>query len=91
MNEQIITAMAIQKLCPDAQYTYENNDLDTIQWIAGTNPPTSNEIRAEIPIVEAEVAQQAAEKAASKAQAEAKLAALGLTADDLKALGLGGN
>lgn len=30
-------------------------------------------------------------KEAAKAAAEAKLAALGLTADDLKALGLGGN
>lgn len=36
-------------------------------------------------------AQAAAEAAAKKAAAEAKLAALGLTADDLKALGLGGN
>ncbi len=32
-----------------------------------------------------------AEAEAKKAAAEAKLAALGLTADDLKALGLGGN
>jgi len=32
-----------------------------------------------------------AEAEAKKASAEAKLAALGLTADDLKALGLGGN
>ena len=32
-----------------------------------------------------------AEAAAKKAAAEAKLAALGLTAEDLKALGLGGN
>ncbi len=31
------------------------------------------------------------EKAAKKAAAEAKLAALGLTAEDLQALGLGGN
>ena len=31
------------------------------------------------------------EKAIKKAAAEAKLAALGLTADDLQALGLGGN
>ena len=88
MNEKLIISITIQKLCPDAQYTYENNDLDTIQFIAGTNPPTPDEIRAEIPRVEAEVAQQAAEKAALKAQAEAKLEALGLTADDFKALGL---
>jgi len=36
-------------------------------------------------------AEQDAAQAAKKAAAEAKLAALGLTADDLKALGLGGN
>jgi hypothetical protein len=36
-------------------------------------------------------AEQEAAQATAKAAAEAKLAALGLTADDLKALGLGGN
>ena len=36
-------------------------------------------------------AQAQATKAAEKAAATAKLAALGLTEDDLKALGLGGN
>lgn len=35
--------------------------------------------------------QAKAQKAAEKAAATAKLAALGLTEDDLKALGLGGN
>ena len=39
---------------------------------------------------EAKLAEALAAKAA-KTTAEAKLAALGLTADDLKALGLGGN
>lgn len=37
------------------------------------------------------IAQAEAEAAAKKAAAEAKLSALGLTAEDLKALGLGGN
>ena len=36
-------------------------------------------------------AQAKLDEAAKKAVAEAKLAALGLTSDDLKALGLGGN
>ena len=36
-------------------------------------------------------AQALAEAETAKAAAQAKLAALGLTADDLKALGLGGN
>jgi len=39
-------------------------------------------------MAEAELAEQEAAKAADKAAAQAKLAALGLTTDDLKALGL---
>ena len=38
-----------------------------------------------------EVAKAEADKVIAKAAAEAKLVALGLTSDDLKALGLGGN
>ncbi len=44
--------------------------------------------------IDAEIAEQEkakAEAAVKKAAAEAKLAALGLTAEDLQALGLGGN
>ena len=49
---------------------------------------------AEVEAAQAEIAQKQilrAEADAKKTAAEAKLAALGLTADDLKALGLGGN
>jgi hypothetical protein len=54
---------------------------------------TADELKAR-KLYEAEQAERAtlqAETAASKAAATAKLAALGLTTDDLKALGLGGN
>lgn len=56
----------------------EMNDAEYEQWQA--------DVAADIKRTEAE-----AEAVAKKAAAEAKLAALGLTADDLKALGLGGN
>ena len=49
---------------------------------------------AEVEKAQAEIAQKQilrAEADAKKSAAEAKLAALGLTTDDLKALGLGGN
>lgn len=46
----------------------------------------------ELDKAESEAKKQAeADKVVAKAAAEAKLAALGLTTDDLKALGLGGN
>ena len=54
---------------------------------------TADELKAR-KLYEAEQAERAvlqAEAEAAKAQAAAKLAALGLTTDDLKALGLGGN
>lgn len=54
---------------------------------------TAEEI-AEVEAAQAEIAQKQilrAEAEAAKAAAEAKLAALGLTTNDLKALGLGGN
>lgn len=44
--------------------------------------------KAEQLTIDAKLAQEAEDKAASKALAQAKLAAIGLTADDLKALGL---
>jgi len=54
---------------------------------------TANEI-AEYEAMQAEVVKRQAaieQEAATKAAAEAKLTALGLTTDDLKALGLGNN
>jgi hypothetical protein len=68
-----------------------NNDFTTAEYFNGVQPITPEEYeQGEIDYV-AWKQQQAADEAAAKAAAEAKLAALGLTADDLKALGLGGN
>ena len=58
--------------------TREMNDEEYAQW--------------EIDFAAAEAAKSAAEQAeAKRAESLAKLAVLGLTTDDLKALGLGGN
>jgi hypothetical protein len=65
--------------------TGETTDIErdmTSQEIADYQ---ANKLQAE------QKAQQFAEAETKRAAAEAKLAALGLTADDLKALGLGGN
>jgi len=56
------------------------------------NEIAQRKIDAENEIAETKAIAEAAAKAeADKVAAEAKLAALGLTADDLKALGLGSN
>jgi len=78
---------AIRKLKPNSEFVINNNDYSTIKWdvLEGT-APTQEEVNIAIQEVEAEVAQAEQAKIAAKAQAEAKLAALGLTADEIAAL-----
>ena len=80
---------AINKLRPSAEFIILDEDYSTIQWqVLEGDAPTQNAIDGAIKEIKAE--EKAAEKKAEadKATAQAKLAALGLTADDLKALGL---
>ncbi len=80
---------AIKKLKPTAEFSFSGNDYSTIQWdILEGEAPTKAEIDLAIKEVKADEAQAKLNKAAKKAAAEAKLAALGLDADDLTALGL---
>jgi hypothetical protein len=80
---------AIKKLKPSAEFSFTDDDYSTIKWdVLDGDAPTQAEIDAAIEEVKADEAQAKLDRAAKKATAEAKLAALGLTADDLKALGL---
>jgi len=83
---------AIFKLRPGAQFSYTDEDYSSIQWIKlEGKAPTKAEIDAAIEQIKAEEANAKAKAETDKIAAQAKLAALGLTADDLKALGLGNN
>jgi hypothetical protein len=80
---------AIKLLKPTAEFVIKENDYSSIEWhILEGNAPTTAEIEAALEKVKTQEAQAELDKAAAKAAAEAKLTALGLTADDLKALGL---
>ena len=82
-------SLAIQKLRPDSEYKFLEQDYSSIEWFKlEGEAPTQAEIDAAIEQVKADEVQAELDKAAKKAAAEAKLAALGLTSDDLKALGL---
>jgi len=87
--EKDYLSLAINKLKPSAEFAYTDRDYKTIEWhqLDG-DAPTDAEIDAAIVQVKADEAQAELDKISNKAAAEAKLAALGLTADDLKALGL---
>jgi len=80
---------AIRSLKPTAEFVFTDEDYTTIEWhvLEGTAPKQA-EIDAQIEQIKADEIAAEADKLAAKATAEAKLAALGLTADDLKALGL---
>jgi len=82
-------AKAISKLKPTAEFSFTNDDYSTIKWdVLEGEAPTQSEIDAAIEQVKADEIGKAEAKAEAKAAAEAKLEVLGLTADDLKALGL---
>ena len=87
MNNYLVKA--IYKLHPEAEFSFIEEDYSTIKWdkLEG-EAPTQAEIDAAIEQVKAEEAQAEAKALTDKETAQAKLAALGLTADDFKALGL---
>ena len=83
---------AVKTLRPNAEFSFSDEDYSSIKYdkLDGA-PPSYEEIGAIITEIKNKEAEKLANKAAAKAAAQAKLAALGLTANDLKALGLGGN
>ena len=74
-------------LIPNGGYVQAGEDYEGIQFLE-CEPITKAEYEAGFAQYDAWKAQQDAAKSAAKASAEAKLAALGLTTDDLRALGL---
>jgi hypothetical protein len=81
---------AVENLSSGTTFTMSNDDFDSIEWKSNGNlPPTLNELFAEIERLKQDELTIIENAKTAKQAAEAKLAALGLTADDLKALGLG--
>jgi hypothetical protein len=78
----------LSMLIPTANFTIEGNDYDSIVWIDGKQLVTKEQFDAGFSQYDAWKAEQDAALAADKASATAKLEVLGLTADNLKALGL---
>jgi len=87
-HEELVKA--IQHIYPDgAVFTISDEE---IIWLDETQPqPSSSELEAGYAGYLAKVESDKVEAEAKKLAAQAKLQALGLDEDDLKALGLGGN
>jgi hypothetical protein len=75
---------AIHKLCPDAQFSYSNDDYSTIKWdVLDGQAPTQAEIDEAIEQVKADEIAEAEVKAAQKA---ALLERLGISEDEARLL-----
>ena len=76
-------------LLPQGGWYIAGDTFDDIQWLDNSRPKvTKAQFMAGFAQYDAWKAQQDSAAEAAKESAQAKLAALGLTADDLKALGL---
>ena len=78
---------AIQYLYPNAEFTMTNDDVSTIIWkTEGITTPNPEQIQNALSAMDADKAKVITDKAAALASAEAKLAALGLSATEVAAL-----
>ncbi len=89
MIREEIAAQVVEMLAPGKLATMYGDDYDTITWRDGaTAPITKEQYEAGFTQYEIWRNKQKADALEAKEIAQAKLVALGLTTDDLKALGL---
>ena len=88
MNEQDLVK-AIKHLKPAAEFSFQDADYSTIKWdVLEGDAPTLAELEIAHQAVQQAEKQAEAQATAKRQAAIAKLEALGLDEDDLKALGL---
>jgi hypothetical protein len=76
--------MALQKLRPSSEFTYHDNNYDSITWIVlEGKPPTQAEIDKAIKQIKADEITEAAKKAT---QRQAILDRLGITSEEARIL-----
>ena len=78
----------LEMLCPAGGWIIVEDDFDSITWVDDRPRCTKQQFTAGFALYDAMKSEQKAKAASDKTKAQEKLAALGLTADDLKALGL---
>lgn len=85
MNPLQITK-AIRKIQPNAEFSFTDTDLDSLVWHSQTAKPTNKAILEMVEVVKSEELLETKNRENAKASALAKLAALGLTEDEIAAL-----
>ena len=84
----MIITKAILKINPNSKFAIFGEDIDSceIEWHENTTPISKADIKAQIPIVEAEIEQEKQDAINKKASGKQKLLDLGLTEEEVKAL-----
>ena len=83
----ITTAEAVMSLRPNIEWSMNGNDVEGIIWhTEGVTPLTEAEVAAEVVRLEADADAAVAASAALRASAEAKLAALGLSVEEISTI-----
>jgi len=78
--------LAVRKINPNAEISWKDEDVNSIVWENGTTPIPVEDIKAQIPTVEAEIEQEKQNVINKKASGKQKLKDLGLDDDEIKAL-----
>ena len=78
----------LEMLCQGVEYICRGENFEDIDWLNKKPAITKAQFEAGFEEYDAWKANQDATQATAKATAQAKLAALGLTVEDLQALGL---
>ena len=78
-------AAVLSKNYSDAEWTLNGDSYDGLTWLSGTPKPTQAELDAAWPAVQQAQADAVAAKEAARQSAISKLAALGLTVDEISA------
>ena len=63
-------AQAIKKINPNAQFNYQDENIDSIKWHNGTTPISKADIEAQFPTVELEIALEDLRKKRNKLLAD---------------------
>ena len=64
---------AIKKINPNAKFRYDNDDINTLEWLENTTPIPVADIQAQIPTVEAEIEQEKQDAINKKISGKQKL------------------
>jgi len=78
--------LAVRKINPNAEISWKDEDVNSIVWENGTTPIPVEDIKAQIPTVEAEIEQEKQNVINKKASGKQKLKDLGLDDEEIQAL-----